>query len=224
MLIAKQQTKENIMKNQTALINVQEFVDHLNLSELMTLAKVSGKSVLHYNRFPKTTGKLSQFALLSDEQRAEIATRVEQRIDVELTIRQIKKEHKLKSLREVRELVCLSPIELRPAGEIAELVVSKQLDWVDLSANNVEVTFSPRQMQISDIVKQAKQASADNVESTRLARQITIAEDFAVFASDDKVLNDETIADFIKIECNKTGCAPRTIRQDVQQLMLRNVA
>ena len=212
------------MKNQTALINVQEFVDHLNLSELMTLAKVSGKSVLHYNRFPKTTGKLSQFALLSDEQRAEIATRVEQRIDVELTIRQIKKEHKLKSLREVRELVCLSPIELRPAGEIAELVVSKQLDWVDLSANNVEVTFSPRQMQISDIVKQAKQASADNVESTRLARQITIAEDFAVFASDDKVLNDETIADFIKIEYNKTGCAPRTIRQDVQQLMLRNVA
>ena len=121
-------------------------------------------------------------------------------------------------------MVCLSPIELRPAGEIAELVVSKQLDWVDLSANNVEVTFSPRQMQISDIVKQAKQASANNVESTRLARQITIAEDFAVFASDDKVLNDETIADFIKIECNKTGCAPRTIRQDVQQLMLRNVA
>jgi hypothetical protein len=212
------------MKHQLAEINVQEFVDHLNLSELMTLAKVSGKSVLHYNRFPKTTGKLSQFGLLSDEQRAEIAIRVEQRIDVELTIRQIKKEHKLKSLREVRELVCLSPIELRPAGEIAELVVSKQLDWVDLSANNVEVTFSPRQMQISDIVKQAKQASADNVESTRLARQITIAEDFAVFASDDKVLNDETIADFIKIECNKTGCAPRTIRQDVQQLMLRNVA
>ena len=83
------------MKNQMAEINAQEFVDHLNLSELMTLAKVSGKSVLHYNRFPKTTGKLSQFGLLSDEQRAEIAIRVEQRIDVELAIRQIKKEHKL---------------------------------------------------------------------------------------------------------------------------------
>lgn len=212
------------MKNQMAEINIQEFVDHLNLSELMTLAKVSGKSVLHYNRFPKTTGKLSQFGLLSDEQRAEIAIRAEQRIDVELAIRQIKKEHGFKSLREVRELVCLSPIELRPAGEIAELVVSNQLDWVDLSQNNIEVTFSPRQAQIQDIVKLAKQASADNVESTRLARQITIAEDFAVFASDDKVLNDETIADFIKIECGKTGCAPRTIRQDVQQLMLRNVA
>ena len=51
-----------------------------------------------------------------------------------------------------------------------------------------------------------------------------IAEHFAEFATDDKVLNDEVIADFIKIECGKTGCAPRTIRQDVQQLALRNVA
>lgn len=212
------------MKHQLAEINIQEFVDHLNLNELLTLAKLSGKSVLHYSRFPKTTGKLSQFSQLPDDQRAEMAVRIEQRIDVENTIRKIKKEHGFKSLKEVRELVCLSPIELRPAGEIAELIVSNQLDWVDLSDNNVEIAFSPRQMKLQDIVKQAKQASADNMESTRLARQVVIAEHFAEFATDDKVLNDEVVADFIKIECGKTGCAPRTIRQDVQQLALRNVA
>ena len=212
------------MKNQTALINLQELVNHLNLSELTTLAKVSGKSALCYTRLPKTTGKFSQFSSLDEEQLMEMAIYIEQRIDVERTIRQIKKEHGFKSLKEVRELVCLSPIQLRPVDEIAELVVSNQLDLFDLSQNNIEVTFSPRQMQISDIVKQAKQASLDNAESTRLARQVVIAEHFAEFATDDKVLNDEVIADFIKIECDKTGCAPRTIRQDVQQLALRNVA
>ena len=212
------------MKNQIAEINLFELISHLSLNELTTLAKVTGKSFLTYARTPKMTGKFTQFVNLSDEQLEEVAKLVEQRIDVERTIRQIKKEHDFKSLKEVRELVCLSPIQLRPADEIAELVVSNQLDWVDLSANNVEITFSPRQAQIQDIVKQAKQASLDNVESTRLARQVVIAEHFAEFATDDKVLNDEVIADFIKIECGKTGCAPRTIRQDVQQLALRNVA
>ena len=212
------------MKNQLAQINLFELISHLSLNELTTLAKVTGKSFLTYARTPKMTGKFTQFANLSDGQLQEVAELVEQRINVERTIRQIKKEHDFKSLKEVRELVCLSPIQLRPADEIAELVVSNQLDWVDLSANNVEIAFSPRQAQIQDIVKQAKQASLDNVESTRLARQVVIAEHFAEFATDDKVLNDEVIADFIKIECDKTGCAPRTIRQDVQQLALRNVA
>ena len=212
------------MKNQLAQINLFELISHLSLNELTTLAKVTGKSFLTYARTPKMTGKFTQFANLSDGQLQEVAELVEQRINVERTIRQIKKEHDFKSLKEVRELVCLSPIQLRPADEIAELVVSNQLDWVDLSANNVEIAFSPRQAQIQDIVKQAKQASLDNVESTRLARQVVIAEHFAEFATDDKVLNDEVIADFIKIECGKTGCAPRTIRQDVQQLALRNVA
>ena len=212
------------MKNQTALINLFELIAHLSLNELTTLAKVTGKSFLTYARTPKMTGKFTQFANLSDEQLEEVAELVEQRIDVERTIRQIKKDNGFKSLKEVRELVCLSPIQLRPADEIAELVVSNQLDWVDLSANNVEIAFSPRQAQIQDIVKQAKQASLDNAESTRLARQVVIAEHFAEFATDSKVLNDEVIADFIKIECGKTGCAPRTIRQDVQQLALRNVA
>lgn len=212
------------MKNQTALINLFELIAHLSLNELTTLAKVTGKSFLTYARTPKMTGKFTQFANLSDEQLEEVAELVEQRIDVERTIRQIKKDNGFKSLKEVRELVCLSPIQLRPADEIAELVVSNQLDWVDLSANNVESAFSPRQAQIQDIIKLAKQASLDNAESTRLARQVVIAEHFAEFATDDKALNDEVIADFIKIECDKTGCAPRTIRQDVQQLMLRNVA
>lgn len=212
------------MKNQLAQIDLFELISHLSLNELTTLAKVTGKSFLTYARTPKMTGKFTQFANLSDEQLEEVAKLVEQRIDVERTIRQIKKEHGFKSLKEVRELVCLSPTQLRPTNEIAELVVSNQLDLVDLIANNVEVTFSPRQMQISDIVRQAKQASLDNAESTRLARQVVIAEHFAEFATDSKVLNDEVIADFIKIECDKTGCAPRTIRQDVQQLALRNVA
>ena len=212
------------MKNQTALINLFELIAHLSLNELTTLAKVTGKSFLTYARTPKMTGKFTQFANLSDEQLEEVAELVEQRIDVERTIHQIKKDNGFKSLKEVRELVCLSPIQLRPADEIAELVVSNQLDWVDLSANNVESAFSPRQAQIQDIIKLAKQASLDNAESTRLARQVVIAEHFAEFATDDKALNDEVIADFIKIECDKTGCAPRTIRQDVQQLMLRNVA
>ena len=212
------------MKNQLAQINLFELISHLSLNELTTLAKVTGKSFLTYARTPKMTGKFTQFANLSDEQLEEVAKLVEQRIDVERTIRQIKKDNGFKSLKEVRELVCLSPIQLRPVDEIAELVVSNQLDLFDLSQNNIEVTFSPRQMQISDIVKQAKQASLDNAESTRLARQVVIAEHFAEFATDDKVLNDEVIADFIKIECDKTGCAPRTIRQDVQQLALRNVA
>lgn len=212
------------MKNQLAQIDLFELISHLSLNELTTLAKVTGKSFLTYARTPKMTGKFTQFANLSDEQLQEVAELVEQRIDVERTIRQIKKEHGFKSLKEVRELVCLSPIQLRPADEIAELAVSNQLDWVDLSANNVEIAFSPRQAQIQDIIKLAKQASLDNVESTRLARQVVIAEHFAEFATDDKALNDEVIADFIKIECGKTGCAPRTIRQDVQQLVLRNVA
>ena len=212
------------MKNQTALINLFELIAHLSLNELTTLAKVTGKSFLTYARTPKMTGKFTQFANLSDEQLEEVAELVEQRIDVERTIRQIKKDNGFKSLKEVRELVCLSAIQLRPADEIAELVVSNQLDWVDLSANNVESAFSPRQAQIQDIIKLAKQASLDNAESTRLARQVVIVEHFAEFATDDKALNDEVIADFIKIECDKTGCAPRTIRQDVQQLMLRNVA
>ena len=212
------------MKNQTALINLFELIAHLSLNELTTLAKVTGKSFLTYARTPKMAGKFTQFANLSDEQLQEVAKLVEQRIDVERTIRQIKKENGFKSLKEVRELVCLSPIQLRPTDEIAELVVSNQLDWVDLSANNAEIAFSPRQAQIQDIVKQAKQASLDNAESTRLARQVVIAEHFAEFATDSKVLNNEVIADFIKIECDKTGCAPRTIRQDVQQLALRNVA
>ena len=212
------------MKNQLAQIDLFELISHLSLNELTTLAKVTGKSFLTYARTPKMTGKFTQFANLSDEQLEEVAELVEQRIDVERTIRQIKKEHGFKSLKEVRELVCLSPIQLRSADEIAELAVSNQLDWVDLSANNVEIAFSPRQAQIQDIIKLAKQASLDNVESTRLARQVVIAEHFAEFATDDKALNDEVIADFIKIECGKTGCAPRTIRQDVQQLMLRNVA
>ena len=212
------------MKNQLAQIDLFELISHLSLNELTTLAKVTGKSFLTYARTPKMTGKFTQFANLSDEQLEEVAKLVEQRIDVERTIRQIKKDNGFKSLKEVRELVCLSPIQLRPAGEIAELVVSNQLDLFDLSQNNIEVTFSPRQTQIQDIIKLAKQASLDNVESTRLARQVVIAEHFAEFATDGKVLNDEVIADFIKIECGKTGCAPRTIRQDVQQLMLRNVA
>jgi hypothetical protein len=213
------------MKNQLAQIDLFELISHLSLNELTTLAKVTGKSFLTYARTPKMTGKFTQFANLSDEQLEEVAKLVEQRIDVERTIRQIKKDSGLKSLKEVRELACVSAFELKSADEIAELVTSKQLDWVGgLSENNVEIAFSPRQMQISDIVKQAKQASLDNVESTRLARQVVIAEHFAEFATDSKVLNDEVIADFIKIECDKTGCAPRTIRQDVQQLALRNVA
>ena len=212
------------MKNQVAEINLFELISHLSLNELTTLAKVTGKSFLTYARTPKMAGKFTQFSNLSDEQLEEVAQIVEQRIEVERTIRQIKKEHGFKSLKEVRELVCLSTIQLRPADEIAELVASNQLDWVDLNANNVENTFSPRQMQIQEIVKLAKQASLDNAESTRLARQVVIAEHFAEFATDDKVLNDEVIADFIKIECGKTGCAVRTVRQDVQQLMLRNVA
>jgi len=212
------------MKNQLAQINLFELISHLSLNELTTLAKVTGKSFLTYARTPKMTGKFTQFANLSDGQLQEVAELVEQRINVERTIRQIKKEHGFKSLKEVRELICLSPIQLRPANEIAELVVSNQLDLVDLIENNVEIAFSPRKVQIQDIIKLAKQASADNVESTRLARQVVIAEHFAEFATDDKVLNDEVIADFIKIECGKTGCAPRTIRQDVQQLALRNVA
>lgn len=213
------------MKNQLAQINLFELISHLSLNELTTLAKVTGKSFLTYARTPKMTGKFTQFANLSDEQLEEVAKLVEQRIDVERTIRQIKKDSGLKSLKEVRELACVSAFELKSADEIAELVTSKQLDWVGgLSENNVEIAFSPRQMQISDIVKQAKQASLDNAESTRLARQVVIAEHFAEFATDDKALNDETISNFIKIECGKTGCAPRTIRQDVQQLALRNVA
>lgn len=212
------------MKNQIAEINLFELISHLSLNELTTLAKVTGKSFLTYARTPKMTGKFTQFANLSDEQLEEVAELVEQRIEVERAIRQIKKDNGFKSLKEVRELVCVSVFELKSANEIAELVTSNQLDWVDLSANNVEIAFSPRQMQISDIVKQAKQASLDNVESTRLARQVVIAEHFAEFATDDKVLNDEVIANFIKIECGKTGCASRTIRQDVQQLALRNVA
>lgn len=213
------------MKNQLAQIDLFELISHLSLNELTTLAKVTGKSFLTYARTPKMTGKFTQFANLSDEQLEEVAKLVEQRIDVERTIRQIKKDSGLKSLKEVRELACVSAFELKSADEIAELVTSKQLDWVGgLSENNVEIAFSPRQMQISDIVKQAKQASLDNAESTRLARQVVIAEHFAKFATDDKALNDETISNFIKIECGKTGCAPRTIRQDVQQLALRNVA
>lgn len=213
------------MKNQLAQIDLFELISHLSLNELTTLAKVTGKSFLTYARTPKMTGKFTQFANLSDEQLEEVAKLVEQRIDVERTIRQIKKDSGLKSLKEVRELACVSAFELKSADEIAELVTSKQLDWVGgLSENNVEIAFSPRQMQISDIVKQAKQASLDNAESTRLARQVVIAEHFAEFATDDKALNDETISNFIKIECGKTGCAPRTIRQDVQQLSLRNVA
>jgi hypothetical protein len=213
------------MKNQLAQIDLFELISHLSLNELTTLAKVTGKSFLTYARTPKMTGKFTQFANLSDEQLEEVAKLVEQRIDVERTIRQIKKDSGLKSLKEVRELACVSAFELKSADEIAELVTSKQLDWVGgLSENNVEIAFSPRQMQISDIVKQAKQASLDNAESTRLARQVVIAEHFAEFATDDKALNDETISNFIKIECGKTGCAPRTIRQDVQQLALRNVA
>lgn len=213
------------MKNQLAQIDLFELISHLSLNELTTLAKVTGKSFLTYARTPKMTGKFTQFANLSDEQLEEVAKLVEQCIDVERTIRQIKKDSGLKSLKEVRELACVSAFELKSADEIAELVTSKQLDWVGgLSENNVEIAFSPRQMQISDIVKQAKQASLDNAESTRLARQVVIAEHFAKFATDDKALNDETISNFIKIECGKTGCAPRTIRQDVQQLALRNVA
>ena len=213
------------MKNQLAQIDLFELISHLSLNELTTLAKVTGKSFLTYARTPKMTGKFTQFANLSDEQLEEVAKLVEQRIDVERTIRQIKKDSGLKSLKEVRELTCVSAFELKSADEIAELVTSKQLDWVGgLSENNVEIAFRPRQMQIRDIVKQAKQASLDNAESTRLARQVVIAEHFAEFATDDKALNDETISNFIKIECGKTGCAPRTIRQDVQQLALRNVA
>ena len=193
------------MKNQLAQIDLFELISHLSLNELTTLAKVTGKSFLTYARTPKMTGKFTQFANLSDEQ--------------------FKKDSGLKSLKEVRELACVSAFELKSADEIAELVTSKQLDWVGgLSENNVEIAFSPRQAQIQDIVKQAKQASLDNAESTRLARQVVIAEHFAEFATDDKALNDETISNFIKIECGKTGCAPRTIRQDVQQLALRNVA
>ena len=212
------------MKNQIAEINLFELISHLSLNELTTLAKVTGKSFLTYARTPKMTGKFTQFANLSDEQLEEVAELVEKRIDVERTIRQIKKDNGFKSLKEVRELACVSAFELKPKEEIAELIVSNQLDLVDLIENNAEITFSPRQMQISDIVKQAKQASLNNAESTRLARQVVIAEHFAEFATDGKVLNDEVIADFIKIECDKTGCAPRTIRQDVQQLALRNVA
>lgn len=213
------------MKNQLAQIDLFELISHLSLNELTTLAKVTGKSFLTYARTPKMTGKFTQFANLSDEQLEEVVKLVEQRIDVERTIRQIKKDSGLKSLKEVRELACVSAFELKSADEIAELVTSKQLDWVGgLSENNVEIAFSPRQAQIQDIVKQAKQASLDNAESTRLARQVVIAEHFAEFATDDKALNDETISNFIKIECGKTGCAPRTIRQDVQQLALRNVA
>lgn len=212
------------MKNQLAQIDLFELISHLSLNELTTLAKVTGKSFLTYARTPKMTGKFTQFANLSDEQLEEVAKLVEQRIDVERTIRQIKKDNGFKSLKEVRELACVSAFELKSADEIKELVVSNQLNWIDLIENNVEIAFSPRQAQIQDIVKQAKQASLDNAESTRLARQVVIAEHFAEFATDGKVLNDEVIADFIKIECDKTGCAPRTIRQDVQQLALRNVA
>ena len=212
------------MKNQIAEINLFELISHLSLNELTTLAKVTGKSFLTYARTPKMTGKFTQFANLSDEQLEEVAELVEKRIDVERTIRQIKKDNGFKSLKEVRELACVSAFELKSKEEIAELVVSNQLDLFDLSQNNIEVTFSPRKAQIQDIIKLAKQASLDNAESTRLARQVVIAEHFAEFATDDKALNDEVIADFIKIECGKTGCAPRTIRQDVQQLMLRNVA
>ena len=212
------------MKNQIAEINLFELISHLSLNELTTLAKVTGKSFLTYARTPKMTGKFTQFANLSDEQLEEVAELVEKRIDVERTIRQIKKDNNFKSLKEVRELACVSAFELKSKEEIAELVVSNQLDLVDLIENNAEITFSPRQAEIQNIIKLAKQASLDNAESTRLARQVVIAEHFAEFATDGKVLNDEVIADFIKIECNKTGCAPRTIRQDVQQLALRNVA
>ena len=211
------------MKNQIAEINLFELISHLSLNELTTLAKVTGKSFLTYARTPKMTGKFTQFANLSDEQLEEVAELVEQRIEVERAIRQIKKDNGFKSLKEVRELVCVSVFELKAEEEIAELVTSNQLDWINCE-NNVEIDFSPRQIQIQDIIKQAKQASLDNAESTRLARQVVIAEHFAEFATDDKALNDETIANFIKIECGKTGCASRTIRQDVQQLALRNVA
>lgn len=211
------------MKNQIAEINLFELISHLSLNELTTLAKVTGKSFLTYARTPKMTGKFTQFANLSDEQLEEVAELVEQRIEVERAIRQIKKDNGFKSLKEVRELVCVSVFELKSAEEIAELVTSNQLDWINCE-NNVEIAFSPRQIQIQDIIKQAKQASLDNAESTRLARQVVIAEHFAEFATDDKALNDETIASFIKLECGKTGCASRTIRQDVQQLALRNVA
>ena len=211
------------MKNQIAEINLFELISHLSLNELTTLAKVTGKSFLTYARTPKMVGKFTQFSNLSDEQLEEVAELVEQRIEVERAIRQIKKDNGFKSLKEVRELVCVSVFELKSAEEIAELVTSNQLDWINCE-NNVEIAFSPRQIQIQDIIKQAKQASLDNVESTRLARQVVIAEHFAEFATDDKALNDETIANFIKIECGKTGCASRTIRQDVQQLALRNVA
>ena len=211
------------MKNQIAEINLFELISHLSLNELTTLAKVTGKSFLTYARTPKMTGKFTQFANLSDEQLEEVAELVEQRIEVERAIRQIKKDNGFKSLKEVRELVCVSVFELKSAEEIAELVTSNQLDWINCE-NNVEISFSPRQIQIQDIIKQAKQASLDNAESTRLARQVVIAEHFAEFATDDKALNDETIASFIKLECGKTGCASRTIRQDVQQLALRNVA
>ena len=61
-----------------------------------------------------------------------------------------------KSLKEVRELVCVSVFELKSAEEIAELVTSNQLDWINCE-NNVEISFSPRQIQIQDIIKQAKQ-------------------------------------------------------------------
>lgn len=211
------------MKNQIAQINLFELISHLSLNELTTLAKVTGKSFLTYARTPKMVGKFTQFSNLSDEQLEEVAELVEQRIEVERAIRQIKKDNGFKSLKEVRELVCVSVFELKSEEEIAELVTSNQLDWINCE-NNVEIAFSPRQIQIQDIIKQAKQASLDNVESTRLARQVVIAEHFAEFATDDKALNDETIANFIKIECGKTGCASRTIRQDVQQLALRNVA
>lgn len=211
------------MKNQIAQINLFELISHLSLNELTTLAKVTGKSFLTYARTPKMVGKFTQFSNLSDEQLEEVAELVEQRIEVERAIRQIKKDNGFKSLKEVRELVCVSVFELKSAEEIAELVTSNQLDWINCE-NNVEISFSPRQIQIQDIIKQAKQASLDNAESTRLARQVVIAEHFAEFATDDKALNDETIASFIKLECGKTGCASRTIRQDVQQLALRNVA
>lgn len=211
------------MKNQIAEINLFELISHLSLNELTTLAKVTGKSFLTYARTPKMVGKFTQFSNLSDEQLEEVAELVEQRIEVERAIRQIKKDNGFKSLKEVRELVCVSVFELKSAEEIAELVTSNQLDWINCE-NNVEISFSPRQIQIQDIIKQAKQASLDNTESTRLARQVVIAEHFAEFATDDKALNDETIASFIKLECGKTGCASRTIRQDVQQLALRNVA